>query len=127
MRKKIQIQIQIDEPWDFQVKGGGNILEGRIEGICLGPNEKNWQGQYVLVSLTKDFQWKGQRVTHFLLSPRYEGGKVEQILAGEETIVGIASLKSGKLKPGERFQPDQIDYFAIGSIRTSCEIKKGRG
>lgn len=116
MKKKVQLQI--GEPWNFTIEGCGNILQGSVEGICLGSDEKNWQGKYVLISLSPGFEWKGHRVTHFLVSPRYKGDSVEDVIMGKKVIVGIAIIKPGvSLKLDGRFAPDQVEYFGIGSIQ----------
>ena len=121
-RAKTCVRLQLDEPWDFQIPGKGNVIEGRLEEVCHGPAEKNWQGEYLLVSLTEEFVWKGETVKQLLLSPRYEGDAIKDILDGKTVIVGIARVKpSTTLKGLGTFTPQQVDYFAIGSAQLIFE------
>lgn len=112
------VQLQIDEPWDFHIPGKGNVLEGIVEGVCEGPPQEHWEGKYLLISLAKRFNWKGATVKQLLVSPRYEGDTIKDILDGKNVIVGIARIRPHvSLKPVEAFTPQQVEYFAIGSIQ----------
>lgn len=123
MSKKLArkcVRLEVDEPWDFEILGKGNVIKGRLEGVCKGPPGKGWQGDYVLVSLTEEFDWKGETVKQVLVSPRYEGDTIKDILDGKTVIVGIDRIKPpATLKASEVFAPQQVDYFAIGSVQAS--------
>ena len=115
--KATSIRLQISEPWDFEIPGKGNILNGIIEGICPGPTKKNWQGDYVLVSLREAITWEGEVIKQLLLSPRYKGDIVADIQNGKHVIVGMARVRPNiSLKASAPFTPEQVDYFAIGSV-----------
>jgi len=112
------IQLEISEPWDFDIPAKGNTLDGVIEGICAGPNEKTWRGKYLLVLLRPPVTWKGQLIKQILLSPRYEGESLDLIRKGESLTVGIARVKPDvSIGPSQSFSKDDVVYFAIGSAK----------
>ena len=117
---KTVVRIQISEPWDFEVPGRGNVINGLVEGSCHGPEEKNWRGQYLLVVLSEILDWEGQEVCQILVSPRYAEDTTDDILKGKRVVVGIARVRpSIRLKASGTFTPQQVEYFAIGSIQKS--------
>lgn len=112
-----KIRILISEPWNFTGgKNGTNILEANYEGVCKGPEGENWCGKYAFLSLVDRLKWKNQSVTHIVVSPRYQGDKIEDLMNGKQITIGIAAVKENvNLIGSERFSADQVEYFAIGS------------
>lgn len=121
------LRLQIDEPWDFTIPGRGNILYGIAEGVCEGPMEKNWRGEYLLTTLPKAFIWQGEAVKQLLISPRYENNTIEDIQNGKEIIVGIARVRANvTLRVSGSFSPQQVEYFAIGSVQKETKRNSGK-
>jgi hypothetical protein len=115
---KTSIQLEISEPWDFEVPGKGNRLDGVIEGSCAGPDEKTWRGKHLLVGLRSPVTWKSQQIKQVLLSPRYEGESLDLLQQGKSLTVGIARVKPDvSISPSQSFSKDEVAYFAIGSAK----------
>lgn len=114
---KVLSKITISEPFEFDIPGKGNVLFGEIRGLCYPPNKKNWQKEDVLIDLNEEIVWENFIIKQILVSPRYKGSTIEDILGGKSVTIGISRIKHGiMLKAKDSYTEDQVEYFAIGSI-----------
>jgi hypothetical protein len=118
MEKNRKVLIQISEPWDFELLKRGNVIQGVVEGVCHGPDVKNWQKEDVLVRVSKPFDWEGKRVKQLLLSSYFEGHEIKDILRGKEVSVSIAIVTSEtSMKPKSKYAERDCKYAFIGGVK----------
>jgi hypothetical protein len=112
-----KVRIQVSEPWDFELPGKGNSLDGTIKGICPAPKEKNWEKEDVLVSLDEPMIWKSKKANQLMVSPYSDSENMSDILRGESVSIGILRVKPRSfLEDGMQFRAKDVEHFAIGSI-----------
>lgn len=98
--------------------GPGDIGEITVldEGTIAGPKLPNWQAEYILARCIAPNSYRGQELKYVVLSPRYAGVALTDIRRGG-TAVAVARVLPGvwDLKP-QQFEPNQVEYWAVGSL-----------
>jgi hypothetical protein len=117
----LAIKIQISEPWDFDIGNGKNYFYGTLLNKIRGLDGND----YYIVKILKVFTWNKTTVDYILVSTRYQGEGMSDLIKKRKLIVGIDMLKDKSILTSSSFQPNQIEYFAIGSI--SIEDKENNG
>ena len=113
----MKYEIQIIEPWNFEIPVGGNVFLVQGIGLVSGPDSPNWQGEYFLVELDSPFEFEKELVQYLILSPRYVGETIEDV-QNKKCTIGIARVKPEyNISIGQKFSKNEIEYCAIGSIK----------
>lgn len=100
------IKIVIAEPWDL----GGTTLYGTILRRLQGPDDQT----YLLIRLTSPDTTRLQ-LEGAVISNRFTGHTLDDLLHGKEIDVGIAKIVDNVLYDQEHFSFDQVQYCAIGT------------
>jgi hypothetical protein len=113
------------DPWDLEITNGSNPFSAKAVGVLPGPKRPNWQGKLLLLNVLEPFQCGGEPVSQILCSPRYKGDPM--FLARYlSCTVGISRVRPGYFYTGQSSVCEsEIDYFAIGEIRTRGRFFKG--
>ena len=85
-----EVEVSVDEPWDFEGPDGTNLLAGRVTD--LGQDEINGPGsQWVKIEVTPFAAEGDKKVEHLEARLRHElpTGVIEQIASGETAIVHL--------------------------------------
>lgn len=111
-------ELQFSEPWDFRHPNGTNKFIASGLGTVLGPDKENWGKEYFLLSVDTPFEMEGQQVSQIICAPRYSGDTLKMALESTCTV-GVARVKPEyKLVPGSKLNTEEVNYCAIGSIKT---------
>ncbi|WP_461516997.1 hypothetical protein [Porticoccus sp.] len=111
-------EVQFSEPWDFEHPNGTNKFCVSGLGILSGPDKENWGAEYFLLAVDIPFTMDGQLVSQIICAPRYSGDTLKMAMESTCTV-GIARVKPEfKLMPGGKLNTDEVNYCAIGSIKT---------
>lgn len=109
-------KILISEPFDFEGPDGPNKILVEGLGKVLGPQKDYWREEYFLVEVENPFEVENEQVNYLLVVPRYDGDTISK-MTNSECMIGILRIFPDiEIKVGERFSPDDINYWAIGSI-----------
>jgi hypothetical protein len=113
------------DPWALEITNGPNPFSASVVGILPGPDLPNWQGKLLLLNVLEPFQCDGELVSQILCAPRYKGDPMF-LARYVSCTVGISRVKPSYLyTEHSSVHESEIDYFAIGEIRTNGRFFKG--
>ena len=118
-------EIQVDEPWRFDVGNGTNIFRCKSYNKFLISSEPS---VYWIMKVTKPFKAENVLVKYITVSNRYVGDNFADFLSGKknEMIIGAGIVLDDSilLPEAKTFDFDQVKYFAIGQIKRIPEKTK---
>jgi hypothetical protein len=113
------------DPWDLEITNGSNPFYANAVGVLPGPDLPNWQSKLLLLNVLEPFLCDGESVSQILCSPRYKGDPMF-LARYASCTVGISRVRPGYFyTEHSSVHESEIDYFAIGEIRTHGRFFKG--
>lgn len=114
---RTHFDLAVGEPWDFDGPDGSNRIMVDCIGRVKGPQENNWSGKYLLLTVRTPFVFMNELVDRLVAFARYEGETLDKIERYGGTV-GVARVRPGvKLAANDAFQASDVDYIIIGALR----------
>ena len=95
-----KVKLQVSEPWDAY-----RVLTGKL----IRPITFSQGGDYYLLQSEEEGQW-------FVITARYVGHKIEDVLLGKRVDVGVAVVTDARILDTGHFDMTQVNYIWIGDI-----------
>jgi len=96
--------------------GPGGEVTLLDEGNIAGPNLPNWQPEYILGRCIAPLSSSAIELDFLVLSPRYVGVTLDDIRHRGGTVGVSRVLPGAWISKPERFEPNQVEYWAIGVL-----------